>query len=94
VVEAINIFPEPNDTLHIVRGVGGSEVVFVKQLDYLQLGTQRLIDFAVEIGAMDYGFAINAILGMDFLLQAGAIIDLHTMQMTFANLRSICCFCS
>lgn len=80
VVELINILPLPEDTLHIIRGVGGSEVVFVKQLDYLQLGHQRIDNFSVEIGAMDYGFNINAILGLDFLLHAGAVLDLHTMQ--------------
>ncbi len=84
VVEAINIFPEPEDTLHSVRGVGGSEVVFVKKLDYLQIGTQRVENFAVEIGAMDYGFAIHGILGMDFLLQAGAVLDLNKMTIEFS----------
>jgi hypothetical protein len=88
VVEVINIFPEPEDTLHIVRGVGGSEVVFVKQLEYLQIGTQRIARFAVEIGAMDYGFAISAILGMDFLLQAQAVLDLNKMQLTFKRTQT------
>jgi predicted aspartyl protease len=82
-VETINIFPEPEDTLHIVRGVGGSEVVFEKQLDYLQIGSHRIDQFAVEIGAMDYGFAIHGILGMDFLLQAGAVLDLNEMKIEF-----------
>jgi predicted aspartyl protease len=82
-VETINIFPEPEDTLHIVRGVGGSEVVFEKRLDYLQIGSHRIEQFAVEIGAMDYGFAIHGILGMDFLLQAGAVLDLNEMKIEF-----------
>lgn len=84
IVEAVDIFPEPNDILHNVRGVGGSEVVFVKQLDYLQIGTRRVENFSVEIGAMNYGFAIHAILGMDFLLQAGAILDLNNMTIEFS----------
>ena len=88
-VETINIFPEPNDPLHIVRGVGGSEVVFEKHLDYLQIGSQRIKQFAVEIGAMDYGFAIHGILGMDFLLQAGAVLDLNAMQIEFKIKTSI-----
>lgn len=83
VVEAIAIFPEPEDTLHIVRGVGGSEVVFEKRLDYLQIGSHRIEQFPVEIGAMDYGFAIHGILGMDFLLEAGAVLDLNRMQIEF-----------
>jgi predicted aspartyl protease len=88
IVEAIAIFPEPEDTLHIVRGVGGSEVVFEKRLDYLQIGSHRIERFAVEVGAMDYGFAIHGILGMDFLVQAGAVLDLNKMQIKFAQSNS------
>lgn len=35
---------------------------------------------------MDYGFAINGILGMDFLVSAGAIINLREMTIEFAGL--------
>jgi hypothetical protein len=34
---------------------------------------------------MDYGFEIQGILGMDFLLQAGAIIDLGELNLRFPN---------
>jgi hypothetical protein len=34
---------------------------------------------------MDYGFRINGILGMDFLTQAGAIINLQEMKIEFAS---------
>jgi len=32
---------------------------------------------------MDYGFEINGILGMDFLLQTGAIINLRDLSLDF-----------
>ena len=32
---------------------------------------------------MHYGFEINGILGMDFLTQAGAIINLRELQIEF-----------
>lgn len=32
---------------------------------------------------MDYGFEINGILGMDFLTEAKAIINLQAMSLTF-----------
>jgi predicted aspartyl protease len=82
-VEEIGVMPEPDDTLHIIRGVGGSELVFVKQLDYLQLNHQKLFNFKVEIGEMDYGFNINGILGMDFLLESKAILDLNKLEIHF-----------
>jgi hypothetical protein len=36
--------------------------------------------FTIQIGAMDYGFHIQGILGMDFLLQAGTVIDLKDLE--------------
>lgn len=83
-VEEIGVMPEPDDTLHIIRGVGGSELVFVKQLDYLQLNNQKLCNFKVEIGEMNYGFNINGILGMDFLLESKAILDLNKLEIHFS----------
>lgn len=46
----------------------------------------RLIDnlivhnFDVEVGMMDYGFDIDAIIGLDFLVQVGAVIDLKQLE--------------
>ena len=83
VLSTLNIFPSPEDPLYTIRGVGGTEVVFVRKIDYLQLGECRLSSFEIEVGGMDYGFEINGILGMDFLKQAGAIINLKEMQIQF-----------
>ena len=82
-VYAIRIVPLPEDTLHVIRGVGGSELVFSRCMGYLQVGTQSLSDFETEIGGMDYGFEISGILGMDFLSRAGAIVNLRAMMMEF-----------
>jgi len=79
-VAALNIIPEPQDTLHLIRGVGGTEVVFSRRLDTLKLGEHSINDIEVEIGGMDYGFAINGILGMDFMIRTSAIINLKTMS--------------
>lgn len=46
---------------------------------------QRLSQFQIEIGGMDYGFGISGILGMDFLVQAGAIIHLRDLELEFLN---------
>lgn len=80
----IGIVPEPSDSLHTVRGVGGTEVVFPRTVDYLQLDNRQVSDFLVEIGAVDYGFPLNGILGMDYLTQIGAIINLRRREITFA----------
>jgi hypothetical protein len=82
-VHKVQIVPEPADKLYTIRGVGGSEVVFSRKVDALELAERRLEQFEIEVGGMDYGFAINGILGMDFLILARAIINLHTLEIEF-----------
>ena len=79
----IGIVPEPYDTLVKVYGVGGAESVFARRMDRLQVGDQTVEGLEISIGAMDYGLEINGILGMDFLLAAGAVINLCGLEMHF-----------
>jgi hypothetical protein len=81
----IDIVPEPQDVLHTIRGVGGVEVVFVRQVDLLQVGHGCLRDFHIEVGGMDYGFDVNGILGTDFLIQSGAVINLRNLNLEFGT---------
>lgn len=83
VVATIGIIPDLHDTLYAVRGVGGAEVVFARRVDRLMVGENGLDGFEIEVGGMDYGFEINGILGMDFLLRTGANIDLQALELRF-----------
>ncbi len=83
IVEQIRIVPSPQDTLQVIRGIGGTEVVFKRRVDYLKHGEFSLPNFEIEVGGMDYGFKIHGILGMDFLVGSGAILNLKTMQIQF-----------
>ncbi|HPR54005.1 MAG TPA: retropepsin-like aspartic protease [Deltaproteobacteria bacterium] len=83
IVSVINIAPSPEDTLFTIRGVGGNEVVFSRRVEALCVGEQRITDFEVEIGGMDYGFEVNGILGMDYLISSGAVINLRAMELAF-----------
>ncbi len=76
-VEEIGIKPEPEDTIGNIIGVGGSEFVYIKRVDLLSIGDLIVEGFKIDVGEMNYGFAIDAIIGMDFLQKTGAIIDLH-----------------
>ncbi len=78
-VEKINIKPEPEDILGSIRGIGGTEFVYIKQIDLLYLDNTCVRNFKVDIGEMDYDFDIDGILGMDFLLKINAIIDLNNL---------------
>ena len=46
----IGIQIEPNDPIHRITGVGGSEFVFNKTLDKLCIGEIQIKDFSVEVG--------------------------------------------
>ena len=70
---------EADDPIHRVRGIGGAEFVFSKRIDSLSLGELQVNDFDVEVGAMDYGIEMDGIVGLDFLMQVGAIIDLSQL---------------
>ena len=44
------------------------------------MGNLEVEDFEIEIGLMDYGFEIDGILGMDFLIEVGAILNLERLE--------------
>jgi hypothetical protein len=71
---------EPEDTVRRIRGVGGAEFVFTKRIDSLVLGDLKAHGFEIEVGAMDYGFEIDGIIGMDVLTQVQAVIDLSLLE--------------
>jgi predicted aspartyl protease len=81
----IGIEPSADDILLTIRGIGGIEVVYLRKVDFLEVGESKLSNFEMEEGGMDYGFAINGILGMDFLKTSGAIINLHEMRLDFLS---------
>ena len=83
-VSQIGIVPEPSDTLYTIRGVGGIETVFTRQIEQLRICQRQVTDIEIEVGGMDYGFEIQGILGMDFLLQARAIINLCNLDLEFS----------
>ena len=71
----IDLRLDPQDIIREIRGVGGTEFVFSKQVEALKMGNFEITDFDIEVGAMNYGFEIDGIVGMNFLLKVGAIVD-------------------
>ncbi len=82
-VVLIGIRPQIGDILYEVRGVGGSEAVYARHVDSVQVAERRIDNFEIEIGGMDYGYGIHGILGLDFLIAVNAIIDLQQMEIKF-----------
>lgn len=81
----VGIVPEGGDALQRIRGIGGTEFVFMKRLDHLSVGELEVPSFEVEVGAMAYGFPGEGVLGLDFLLQSGALIDLRRLELHRAS---------
>ena len=79
-VLALGLQYEPDDIVHRIRGVGGAEFVFTKRIDRLAVDELQVTEFDIEVGAMDYGLEIDGIIGMDFLTQVGAVIDLARLE--------------
>jgi predicted aspartyl protease len=52
-VAEAGIEPEMSDTLYTIRGVGGTEAVFSRRVDLLQVGPSTVTDFEIEVGGMD-----------------------------------------
>lgn len=75
----VGIVPEATDPLRRIAGVGGAEYVFEKVIDEVILGHLSARHFRSEIGALDYGFSLDGIIGIDFLLEVGALIDLKRL---------------
>ncbi|WP_078408741.1 pepsin/retropepsin-like aspartic protease family protein [Priestia abyssalis] len=82
---SIGILPEEHDTIYRVRDVGDSEFVYSKILDELSIGSLKVREFETEIGAMNYGFELDGIIGLDFLLKTKAIIDLDNPSLYTKN---------
>ncbi len=78
-LDALGLQHDPGDTLEAIRGVGGKEYVFLKKVESLAVGDINVQNFVIEVGAMNYGFNLDGIIGMDFLQQVNACIDLGKM---------------
>ncbi|SFL49347.1 Aspartyl protease [Paenibacillus sp. 1_12] len=78
-VRDIGVVPEGSDVVDTIRGVGGIEYVYTKILDAIHFGNFSIEEFQVEIGSMDYGMDIDGIIGFDFMVVAGLVIDTKLM---------------
>jgi predicted aspartyl protease len=77
----IGIVPKPDDVVRAMRGVGGIETVFERQVDGVAVGEAAVTGTVIQVAGMDYGIPMNAILGMDVLRRIGAIIDLGELEL-------------
>lgn len=67
---------QPRDVVYQIFGIGGDEIVYEKCVDGLALGDLAVANFPLQISAMEFCNGLDAIIGMDFLSQVSARIDL------------------
>lgn len=85
VMETIGVTPESDDVVRRIRGVGGYETVVFKQIESLFIGAIAARDVNIEITTMGYGFGLEGIIGLDFLMRVGAIIDMAKLEIRTAR---------
>lgn len=79
-LEQIGVFLQPQDQLVRLRGIGGMETVVRKQIEAVQIGDLVVTPMTVQLGELNYAISLDGILGVDFLLQTGAVIDFDAME--------------
>jgi hypothetical protein len=85
ILEPLGVSPKPNERLKKIRGIGGTEIVYEKKIDFIIIDKCEIPDFPIQIGAMNYGFQINGILSMDFMKRSKAMIDIDNDVIEFRN---------
>ncbi len=63
-----------------INGIGGSEFVVEKRIDRIILVSAEVINFPIEIGAMEYDLDSQGFIGFNLLFKTQAIIDLACLD--------------
>ncbi|WP_084221790.1 aspartyl protease family protein [Mesobacillus subterraneus] len=79
--EKIGIIAEENDMIYRISGVGGSEFVFSKTVNSIKIGNMEVQSFTLEVGAMNYDFNLDGIIGLDLLQEIKAIINIDMLTL-------------
>ena len=79
-LEDISVTLELGDIIQEMVGIGGSEYVVEKRIAAIEIDNLVARDIVIQLGNLDYNTSMNGILGLDFLLQTGAVIDLNALE--------------
>ncbi len=78
----VDVHLQMTDKIVFLTGIGdGREVVVKKQIDALAVENMVAAPFTIQIGALDYGFKLDGIIGSDFLIHVSAVLDFETLEM-------------
>src|SRR5690625_4258535 len=81
--ESIGFVAEENDMIYRISGIGGSEFVYAKKVDSIQIEDMKADNSLIEFGAMNYECELDGIIGLDLLQQMKAIINIDKLTLAF-----------
>lgn len=81
ITNKLGLKPQPNDLINSVQGIGGSETVIEKVIDFISIDNTVIPKFHFQMGAMDYSLELEAIIGLDLLIACKAILDLNNLKL-------------
>lgn len=81
-VDDIGVYAELGDRVVEYYGVGGSvHNSFVKSINEIKIGSYSIGNIEMDFGMIDTNGEINGLLGLDLLIEAGAVIDLKKLTL-------------
>ena len=76
----ISPYAEMNDRIMEYYGVGGStHSAFVKDIDEIRVGSKSISNIDIDFGLIDHNGEINGLIGLDVLINFGAVINLEKL---------------
>ena len=82
IVEEIGVIAALTDRISSFYGVGGSlHNFFSKEVDKIRLGKIDIQNTKLDFSVIDPAGDINGLLGLDLLMEIGAVIDLKKLTM-------------
>ena len=87
-VDDIGIYAELNDKIMEYYGVGGStHNAFVKNIEEIKIGNESINGIQIDFGLIDQSGKINGLIGLDVLIEIGAVIDLGNLTIEINNIK-------
>lgn len=78
-VKELGLEFEDHDQIVTSFGVGGKQYAFVKMVDKVEFGPFKVSGCNIDFSVIDLAGRVNGLLGLDLLLQVGAVIDIKNM---------------
>ncbi len=80
IISALGIKPELTDKTARLVGIGGGEYAVRKMVDAVEVDGLIVAPMIVQLAGLNYGYGVNGIIGLDFLMKTKAVIDFSKLE--------------